>query len=109
MAILANVQRGLGAGGVAGKAVMSALEQAEVVKNFAGMNVMQASTLASFTTTAITDRAGTLSATPDVTYATAKNSMTQDIAVTAFTASLEVQAGEILEYTGRFQINLNTM
>ncbi len=106
---LADQQRGMGAGGKAGNAVMSALEQATMVERFAGFRrVMSADTLYSFTTNAITDRAGTLSATPDGTYVTAKDTMTQSLAVTAFTANLTVKAGEIIEVTGRFRNSLST-
>lgn len=108
-AILANQIRSLGSGGVTGSTIMGALKKATLTEQFAGFDqVMSASTLSSLTTKAITDRAGTLSAAPDVTYLTAKDSMTQVFKVTAFTASLEVQAGEIIEVTGVNRINLNT-
>lgn len=105
-ALLANTNRALGSP-IQG-AVKTALEQATLMKNFAGMDVVAASTLATLTTKAISDRAGSLSAAPDATYVTAKDSMTQSLAVTGFTASLEVQAGEIIEVTGKFMLNLST-
>ncbi len=106
MSILANTNRALGSP-VSGP-VDLALTKATLMDNFAGMKVVAPSTLATLTTTAISDRAGSLSAAPDVTYVTAKDSMTQSWAVTAFTASLDVQAGEIVEVTGKFMTNLAT-
>lgn len=109
MSELADQQRGMGAGGVAGQMVKSALDSATIAQNFAGFDrVVAADTLYQFTTNAITDRAGTLSATPDATYLTAKDTMTQSIAVTAFTASLTVKAGEIIQVTGRPRASLAT-
>ena len=46
---------------------------------------------------------GTLSGSPDVTYVTAKDTMTQVLAVTAFSASATIKAGEIITITGRNQ------
>lgn len=105
---LADQVRNMGAGGPAGGRIQTALDQAVLNEKFAGMRIMRASTLASFTTTAISDKAGSFSAAPDVTYATAKDTMTQVWAVTGFTASLVLKAGCILEVTGRNQINLST-
>lgn len=108
-ATLANTVVSLGAGGVAGALVKTAHEQAVLKRQFAGFNnVMSAATLGTVTTNAISDRAGTLTADPDATYLTAKDTMKQTLAITAVTASLVVKAGEIVEITGRFQTNLNT-
>ena len=55
------------------------------------------------------DRAGTIdSVNPDVTYVTAKDTMTQSITVTGFEANLVVAAGETLTITGRNRLNLST-
>ena len=102
---LADVQRSLGA---VDNLVDSAHKKATISSNFAGMRVMTASTQASFTTGAGADRVGTLSASPDVTYLTAKDTMTQVLAVTAFQANLVVAAGEIVRITGRNRLNLST-
>lgn len=101
---LASDQRSLG--GETGK--MSANKTAMVTDNFAGMRVMSATTLASYTTDSPADRAGTLSANPDVTYVTAKDTMTQTLAVTGFGANLVVKAGETIQITGRNRLNLST-
>ena len=105
---LANQQRGLGAGGVAGNLVKNANDKATIDENFGGMKVMTATTQARYTSSAGADRAGTLSANPDVTYATAKDTMTQVLPVTAFQANLVVKAGEQVRITGRSRLNLST-
>lgn len=104
-ATLADVQRSLGA--VDGL-VSEAHKQAIISNNFAGMRVMNATTLASYTTDSGADRVGAIDSNPDVTYATAKDTMTQTIAVTGFQANLVVKAGDILQITGRNRLNLNT-
>ena len=75
---------------------------------FAGMRVMSATTLATTTSFSAADRAGTIDTNPDVTYLTAKDTMTQTIAVLAFGANLEIRAGEVLQITGVNRLNLNT-
>jgi hypothetical protein len=87
---------------------MTANRLAVVTDNFAGMKVLTCNTLGSYTTGAGADRAGTLSATPDATYVTAKDTMTMTIAVTAFQANLVVAAGETISVTGRNRLNLST-
>jgi hypothetical protein len=101
---LSSDQRSLGTPGTAD----SANQKATITDNFAGMRVMTATTLASYTTGTGGDRTGTLSATPDATYLTAKDSMTQSIAVTGFQANLVVAAGETITVTGRNRLNLST-
>jgi len=106
---LASNQRSLGAGGVAGKVISEAHEKAILTRMYGGFDaVMTATTLASYTTWSGADRAGTLSASPDVTYLTAKDTMTQVLAVTGFTANQQVRAGEKVTVTGRARVNLNT-
>lgn len=103
-AALANDQRSLGVNPEVG----SANEMATVTKNFAGFDVKTATTLASYMSGAGADRAGTLSANPDVTYITAKDTMTQSLAVAGFEANLEIKAGEQIQITGRNRLNLST-
>jgi len=105
---LASSQRSLGAGGTAGGLVMSAHEKAVISENFAGMDVVAANSLASYTTSSVADRAGTLSASPTVTYLAAKDTMTQSLAVTAMGANAVVKAGEVVQITGRNRLNLST-
>jgi hypothetical protein len=105
---LADLNRALGAGGVAGEEVKTANQRAMIARNFAGMNVMTATTLPSYTGFASADRAGTTTSAPTATYVAAKDSMTQSIAVTAFGANTVVSAGEQLTATGVNQLNLST-
>lgn len=104
---LASDQRGLGAGGTAGGLISEAHQRAILSDNFAGMKVMSANTLGSFTTGAGADRVGTVTSL-DVTYVTAKDTMTQAIVVAGFNANLVVKAGDKLEVTGRNRLNLST-
>ncbi|MCP4186572.1 MAG: hypothetical protein GY763_03110, partial [Gammaproteobacteria bacterium] len=101
---LASDQRSLG--GETG--AMTANQRATITDNFAGMRVMTANTLASYTTGTGADRAGTVVGTPVATYASAKDTMTQVIGVTAFQANLVVKAGETVTITGRNRLNLST-
>ena len=101
---LASDQRSLG--GETGN--MTANEQATITNNFAGMKVLTATTLANFTTDAAADRAGTLSGTPVATYLAAKDTMTQQLAVTGFGANMTVKAGEQIQIAGRSRLNLAT-
>ncbi len=107
-ASLADVQRSLGSGGASSSLISEAHKKAILSENFAGMKVMSATTLATFTTGTGADRAGTLSASPTVTYVGAKDTMTQSLAVTAFQANLVVAAGETIQITGRNRLNLST-
>lgn len=103
---LASNQRSLGGG--SDKTVDDANRRAIITRNFAGFDVMTATTLASFTTGSGSDRAGTIASTPDVSYVTAKDTMTQSIAVTGFQANLAIAAGEPVRITGRNRLNLST-
>ena len=105
---LASTNRSLGAGGVAGSLTKTAVDKAMIDSNFAGMRVMTATTLASYTTGTGADRAGTLTAAPTPTYVAAKDTMTQVLAVTAFQANLVVAAGETITVVGSNRLNLST-
>lgn len=103
---LASDQRSLGADPGLER---SAHEKATVTDNFAGMRVMTGTTLPTYTTGTGGDRAGTIvTANPDATYLTAKDTMTQSIQVTGFQANLVVAAGETLTITGRNRLNMST-
>lgn len=106
---LASNQRSLGAGGSAGALITESHKKAMISANFAGFDaVMAATTLPSYTTHSAADRAGTLSGNPVVTYLGAKDTMTQVLPVTALGANLQVRAGETIQITGRFRLNLST-
>jgi len=102
---LADIQRSIGA---VDSLVSPAFQDATLSKAFAGFRVLTADALATVTTGAFADKAGTLSATPTLTYDAAKNSMTQTLAVTGLTASGVVKAGEVIQVTGRNRLNLAT-
>lgn len=103
---LATEQRSLGVNPEAG----SANEMATVKNNFAGFDVKTATTLPTYTLPTTGDLVGAVTATvPDVTYATAKDSMTQSIAldgVGTFTGT--IPAGTVVKITGVNRLNLST-
>ena len=103
---LADTQSGLASGD--NNLVTTAWQRAQISTNFGGLRAMTSNALNTITTEAISDRAGTLAATPDATYVTHKDTMIQSVDVTAFTASLTVKAGEIIEITGRNRLNIAT-
>ncbi len=103
---LASNQRSLGAGGSAGERVRTANDMAMIADMFAGMEVSTADALATHTTGVGADRTGVLAANPDVTYLTARNTMTQVLSVSGFAANLAVAAGETITIAGRNRLNL---
>lgn len=105
---LASNQRSLGAGGSAGELISKAHKKAIISDNFAGMKVMTATTLDSYTTDSEADRVGALASSPTVTYLGAKDTMTQTLAVSGFGADLEIKAGETVSIAGRYRLNLST-
>ncbi len=107
--VLADVQRSLGSGGVSGELVDTAHKKAMISQNFAGMQVMTAESLASFTTPATGDLVGALNGAPDVTYPTAKDTMTQTLVVDGFGSfGGVIKAGTVIQITGRNRLNLST-
>ena len=102
---LANVQQGLNA---SDQLVRTAWEKAQVSQNFGGLRALTSNALASFTSGTGADRAGTLSAAPDATYVTAKDTMTQTLAVTGFTAGMVVKAGDMVTIADVNRLNLDT-
>ena len=102
---LANVQNGLNA---ADQLVRTAWEKAQISTNFGGMRALTSNALSSFTSGTGADRAGTLASTPDATYVTAKDTMTQSLAVTGFQASMVVKAGDMVTIDGVNRLNLDT-
>ena len=97
---LAGAQTGLSAD--PSRLVQTAWEKAQISTPFAGLRVLSSNSLSTITTTTAADRAGTLSATPTATYVSVKDSMTQSIAVTGFTAAAVVKAGDVIEVEGRY-------
>jgi P22 coat protein - gene protein 5 len=105
---LASDQRSLGAGGPAGTIITEAHKKAIITDNFAGMRVMTANTLASVTMPTMADLSGTLTANPNVTYVTHKDTMVQSLAVGGFTISSTIPKGAVVQITGRNRLNLST-
>jgi len=103
---LASNQRSLGNG--SDKLVDEAHERAIISRNFAGFKVMTATTLASYTTGSGADRVGVLAASPDVTYVTAKDTMTQTIRISGIAEGIVIAPGETIEISGRNRLNLST-
>lgn len=103
---LAGVDRALG--NVPQGTFSDAHRKAIITEDFAGMRVLKATTLDSYTIAAGADRAGTLTAAPTPTYVGAKDTMTQTLAVTAFQANLVVKAGETIQVAGSNRLNLST-
>ena len=102
---LASEQRSIGVNPEAG----SANETATIMKAFAGFDVKTATTLPTYTLPTTGDLVGALSANPDVTYATAKDSMTQALVVENFgTFTGTIPAGSVVKVTGRNRLNLST-
>ena len=102
---LASAQSALGA---ADNLVKTAWEKAQVQTPFGGMMALTADSLATFTSSAGADRAGTLSSAPTPTYVAAKDTMTQAIAVTALQANMVVKAGELITIANVNRLNLST-
>lgn len=104
---LADVQSGLASGD--NKLVTTAWEDAQISRNFGGLKAITSNALNSFTDdVGLADRAGTLSATPDATYVTHKDTMIQSLAVTAMSATGTIKAGSVVEVTGRNHLNVST-
>ena len=103
---LASEQRSIGAD----SAFNQANDSATVVRQFAGFDVKTATTLPTYALGALGgDLVGSLNSSPDVTYATAKDTHTQVLDVTGIgTFTGTVPAGTVVEVTGRNRLNLST-
>lgn len=103
-ATLASAQSGI----YAESLVKTAWERAQISAPFAGLKAIVSNALPSYTTGVNADRAGTLSGTPTPTYLAAKDTMMQTLAVTGFANGAVVNAGEIIQVTGRYRNNIST-
>jgi hypothetical protein len=104
-AALASAQSGLNS---VDSLIRTAWENAQISTNFGGLRALSATTMASFTSSSGADRAGTLSSAPDATYVTAKDTMTQSLAVTGFQANMVVKAGELVTIANVNRLNCST-
>lgn len=104
---LADAQGDLASGD--SKLVNTAWENAQISKNFGGLRAITSNALTSFTDdAALTDRVGSLAATPNGTYVTHKDTMIQSLSVEDFTAAGVIEAGSVIEITGRFNLNVDS-
>lgn len=108
---LANATNGLQSGDVG--LVNDAWKRAQISRDFAGATALTASTLQGVTLGAGAGASGiTIKTSPDCTYLTNKDTMTQTIVLTGFTASLAnaVRAGDTLRITtaGKYRLNAKT-
>lgn len=96
---LSSAQTGLTA---ADSLVRTAWENSQISPSFAGMRVMSSNALNTYQAGSVADRDGTLSATPDATWAAHKDTMIQTLALTGLTISKTdaVRAGDVIEFTG---------
>jgi hypothetical protein len=102
---LASAQSGLNA---SDGLVRTAWEKAQISSNFGGMAALTSNSLSTFTSGAGADRVGALSASPDVSYLSHKDTMQQTLAVNAFQASMVVKAGDMVTVTGVNRLNVST-
>lgn len=86
----------------------SSWERAQIPGNFAGLRALTSNALSTFQNGTCADRVGALAANPTVTYVGAKDTMTQTWSVNAFSANGTIKAGEVVEVTGRYRLNLST-
>ena len=102
---LLNTQTGLSAGD---PLVKTAWEMAQLPTKLAGLRALTSNSMSSWTRGAGSDDAGTLSATPTATYVGAKDTMQQTWSVTGFGNGQVIAAGDVLEVTGRYHVNVKT-
>lgn len=106
-AVLADKQTQLG-GGITSE-VSNAFRSATIKEQYAGFNrVMSATALGRVDNPAVADKVGALASNPDVTYVTAKDSMTQALAVSGMTTAGVIKAGQVVTIAGRYRLNNST-
>lgn len=103
---LAGAQTGLSAD--PSRLVQTAWERAQIASPFAGLRVLASNSLSSYVSGDTADRAGALTAAPDQTYVTHKDSMIQTIAVDSFTADGTFKAGEMIEIADTYYVHPRT-
>lgn len=105
-ASLADAQSSLGGG--KDSLVNTAWEEAQISNSFAGLKVFTADSLSTFTNVTAADMVGATTAAPTPTYLAAKDTMTQSVAVTGFTANAVVPAGTVVEFADTYYTNQKT-
>ena len=106
---LADTQSGLASGD--NNLVNTAWKDAQISRNFGGLRGLTSNALPSTQLGALAGATGTISATPDGTYVTAKDTMTQTVTLTGLTVSTvgAVRAGDTIEITQADRSRLNVM
>tara|TARA_R100000951_G_scaffold112182_1_gene112178 strand:- start:2900 stop:4180 length:1281 start_codon:yes stop_codon:yes gene_type:complete len=106
---LADTQSGLASGD--NNLVNTAWMDAQISRNFGGLRGLTSNALPATQLGELAGATGTISATPDGTYLTAKDSMTQSVTLTGLTASTvgAVRAGDTIEITQADRSRLNVM
>jgi len=104
---LADLQSGLANGD--GSLVNDAWRKAIIAKDFGGIQALSSNAMKTYQAGASTLRTGTVSSTPDSTYVTAKDTMTQTLVLTGLTASVTnaVRAGDLIRITQANRTRLN--
>ena len=106
---LADAQGQLQAGGEAGKLVKTAFEKADIVKNFGGMNVKGAVTLANYMIPNLGgDLIGAVNGVVNCTYLEAKDKFTQTIPVDGLNGNRTLKAGTMIKIGGPKRLHLQT-
>jgi len=107
---LADAQSGLASGN--DNLVNAAWQEAQISKNFGGLRGLTSNALPSTQLGALAGESGTISATPNGTYVTAKDTMTQTVVLTGLTVSTvnAVRPGDtiLITQSGRSRINAST-
>lgn len=106
---LADTQSGLASGD--NNLVNTAWMDAQISRNFGGLRGLTSNALPATTLGALAGASGTVSATPDGTYVTAKDSMEQTITLTGLTASTAdaLRPGDTIRITQADRSRLNIM
>jgi len=101
---LSSAQNGFNA---ADGLVRTAWEKAQISSNFGGMMALTSNALSSYTSGSTTDRAGALASTPDATYVTAKDTMTQVLSLNNLGTGT-IKAGDMVTIAGVYRLNVAT-
>jgi len=101
---LASAQNGLTA---ADGLVRTAWEKAQISSNFGGLMALTSNALSSYTSGSTSDRAGALASTPDATYVTAKDTMTQVLSLNNLGTGT-IKAGDMVTIAGVYRLNVAT-
>lgn len=104
---LADTQTGLASGD--NRLVNTAWENAQISRNFGGMRALMSNSMSTYTSGTSSTRTGiVLTPAPTQTYGSQSQSMIQSFNMEGFSNDSTVQAGDIIEVTGRNRVNIKT-